>query len=283
MVLPAGIRRILTAAGMAAMAAGFAAGEENLLKNGGFEEVDGGKPVHWNLFVQPEPAAEGRLDTQTVAEGSYAAWLRNPDTYAKDPCNNWSQNVSPVAAGRSVVAGGRVKTAGSANASIWVQCWRKDPWGVLRVASTGDAMPVQGESDWKSVAVRLTVPPDTDFIVVRCVIRGAGCAWFDDLRLIEAEPAPSETGEKPAPVSVPKPPAERDAVLSDLARETASMAKAIESLRETNETLRQDLIRMREEIEAMRKNIESREPPAPPVKNAPPLVPHEYTEKEPQP
>lgn len=271
------------AAWMTAMAAGSAAGETNLLKNGGFEEVDGDRPAYWNLFVQPEPAAEGRLDNQTVAEGSYAVLLRNPDTYPKDPCNNWSQNVSPVVAGRTVVAGGRIKTAGAASASLWIQCWRKDPWGVLRVASTGDAMPVQGEMDWKPVAVRLTVPPDTDFIVVRCVIRGAGCAWFDDLRLVEAQPDPPGTGEIPAPVSTPKPPADRDSALSGLARETASMTKAIESLRETNEMLKQDLTRMREEIEALRKNIESREPSAQPVKKAPPLVPRGYAGEDAQP
>lgn len=240
-------------------------------------------PAYWNLFVQPEPDAEGRLDTQTVVEGRYAALLRNPDTYAKDPCNNWSQNVSSITAGRTLVVGGRVKTAGAASASIWIQCWRKDPWGVLRVASTGDAMPVQGEMDWKSVAARLTVPADTDFIVVRCVIRGAGCAWFDDLRLVEAEPVPPVTGEKPEPVSAPKPSAEHDAILSDLARETASMAKAIESLRETNETLRQDLARMREEIETMRKQLEAREAAVPPAKNVPPLMPREYAEEESRP
>lgn len=276
----------MTAVWLVAAVSGLCAAEENLLRNAGFEEVNGGMPAHWNLFVQPEPGAEGRLDAQMFAEGVRATFLHNPDTYAKDPCNNWSQNVSDRVAGKTVVAGGSVKTAGTASAAIWVQCWRKDPWGVLRVASTADAMPVSGNTDWRPVAIKLAVPSDTDFVVVRCVIRGAGSAWFDDVRLVEAEAEASPVAEKPAVVAPPPSPPENDnaAAAADLARETAAMSKTIEALRETNEILLHDLARMREEVGALRKQLEPREQPAAPsAKTVPPLVPHGYPEEDPRP
>lgn len=262
----------------------FCTANDNLLRNAGFETVEGGMPVQWNLFVQPQPGAEGRLDEQMSTEGTRAAYLHNPDTYAKDPCNNWSQNLTNPAAGRTLVAGGNIKTSGMADGAIWVQCWRKDPWGVLRIASTADAMPVSGDTDWKPVAVKLTVPSDTDFVVVRCVIRGAGSAWFDDLRLVEAEteaaPAPENPTAMP-PVPPPSPPADNTNVPADIAREAAAMKKTIESLRDTNEALQHDLAEMRKEVSELRERLTPREPAVspPPQKAIPPLIPHGYLEE----
>ncbi|MCX5759063.1 MAG: hypothetical protein NTU83_11255 [Candidatus Hydrogenedentes bacterium] len=261
------------------------AAEVNLLHNAGFEALDGGMPAYWNLFVQPEPGAEGRLDTQTFTEGARAAYLHNPDTYAKDPCNNWSQNLSNAVAGKTIVAGGSIKTSGAASGAIWVQCWRRDPWGMLRLASTADALPVSGDTDWIPVAVKFAVPSDTDFVVVRCIVRGAGSAWFDDLRLFEAGTETAPLAERSASAPPPNPPVKEATVAAaSLARETAAMAKTIESLRDANEALRRDLAQMREEIADLRERLAPREQPAPPPKKAvPPLVPHGYAEEEPRP
>jgi len=285
---------VLTTVWLAAVVSVVCIADENLLRNTGFEVTDGGMPVSWNLFVQPTPGAQGRLDTQVFAEGAHAAFLHNPGSYVKDPCNNWSQNLFAEVAGKTVVAGGRVKTSGTASAAIWVQCWRRDPWGVLRVASTGDAMPVSGDADWTPVAIKVTVPSDADFVVVRCVLRGVGSAWFDDLRLVEAgaDADAVAVSEKPpvAPAS-PGVSARDNAVAAELARETAALSKEIETLRNMNEALRHDLTRMRDEIGALKEQVESREQPgatttdavATPHTSVPPLVPHEQTEEAPQP
>jgi len=210
-----------------------------------------------------EPGAEGRLDTHTFTEGARAAYLHNPDTYAKDPCNNWSQNLSNTVAGKTIVAGGKHQDLGAAaSAAIWVQCWRKDPWGVLRLASTADAMPVSAIRTGNPSRSSLPFRPIP--ISLSCVASSAARAAPGSTTCVSSKREPKRPLPPKRAASAPPPPSparikETSEAAAGLARETAAMAKAIESLRDANETLRRDLAQMREEVAALRERLVPRE------------------------
>ena len=255
---------------------------ENLLRNPGFEEPEGAQPASWHVFVEAREGAYAQLDTQNACEGKTCVVLHNPDTYAKDPCNNWSQNILENSGGKKLVLGCKIKTENAGGAALWLQCWRKDPWGVTLAASTSERFPVAGTKDWTAVALKTTVPQDTDFMVVRCVLKGAGTAWFDDVRLVEDDSA------KDAPPSKDRMPEDPKTAFRSLAQDAARLTDTLKSLRESHETLTQELARMRAELEALRNQAKSSSTPpalkvspaATPVRRVPPLVPHGYDLKE---
>ncbi len=159
---------------------------DNLLANPGFEKLSVDQPVRWNLFVQPQEGAFGRID-DTAHNGKYAVQLHIPTPYPRDPANNWSQNILGEFGGQRLRLSGYLKTADATEAALWLQCWRKRPWGVLYCATTSTDTPVYGDRDWEFVSLEFTVPEKTDFLILRCVLKGVGAAWFDDLQLAVVE------------------------------------------------------------------------------------------------
>ena len=255
---------------------------ENLLLNPSFEVLESDRPAHWNVFVQPGPGAEAVVDDKVACLGQHSAKIHNPDTYAKDPINNWSQNVVADVAGKTLIAGGIIKTESAGGAALWVQCWRKEPWGLLRVVNTSDAYPVSGTTDWTPVAVKVSVPAGTDFAVLRCVLTGSGTAWFDDVRVVDAGTQGSidkEIQKLRADLSSQEPGADHarsaDETKKDVVRDTESMKKALQSLRESNEALRKELDKVREELKALRAQIPvtPAQVPAPPPETRKPVAP----------
>ena len=276
----------------------LAGSDGNLLLNPGFEDGTGGQPENWSLFVMPKPGAEGRLDDQVFCEGKRAAMLRNTEAYPDEPANNWSQNIVKDLAEKTLIIGGLVKTENASGADIWLQCWRRKPWGVLHVARTGDASPVSESKDWTPVAMKVVVPKETDFVTLRCVLKGRGAAWFDDLRVLDATAdesvdrqvkALSEDLLKGKGKSAPK-----DAVKKDILRETESLTATMRALKETNDGLRKELSQVREDLDDLRRGLDEtrrdaaasssgKAGPLPESKSgrrAPPLVPHGYDLKE---
>ncbi len=266
----------------------------NLLLNPGFEDGTGGQPENWSLFVMPRPGAEGRLDDLVFCEGKRAAMLRNTEAYPNEPANNWSQNIVKDLAEKTLIVGGLVKTEGAGAADIWLQCWRRKPWGVLHVARTGDASPVSESKDWTPVAMKVVVPKETDFVTLRCVLKGRGAAWFDDLRVLDATAdesvdrqvkALSEDLSKGKGESPPK-----DAVKKDILRETESLTATVRALKETNEGLRKELSQVREELDDLRRGLQETRrdaaasspekagpmPESKPGRRVPPLIPRGY-------
>jgi len=188
------------------LCASAAAGAGELLHNGGFEEIEGAVPAAWDLFVQP-PHGEGVVDA-AAHSGQHAIVLRNNGAYEGiDPCNNWSQAILDIDAKRLVIEG-YIKAEGDSDAAIWVQCWKSAPLHVVRVVSSrGRLMP---ETDgWKHAQINIQVPPLTEFVVVRCVLKGEGAAWFDDLSVRQAvdeqPPAPAAPSTPAAPTVPPAP------------------------------------------------------------------------------
>jgi len=177
---------------------------ENLLANPGFEDLAGDKPSSWDQFVQPMPGATAAL-SDTAHGGAYAVQLHIPAPYDKDPLNNWSQNLFGEFGDKTLRVSGFIRVEEATEAAILVQLWRKRPWGVIGAATTSTDMPVYGTQDWQEVSMDVAVPEGVDFVTLRCVLKGSGTAWFDDLSVVLGEDAkPQEKAETPA--KSPEPP-----------------------------------------------------------------------------
>ncbi len=250
---------------------------QNLLANSGFEELVADRPAGWDLYVEPMAGAFGRLDGD-ARSGRYAVMLHTPVPYARDPANNWSQNIIGAYGGKRLRASAYIKVRDAQEAALWVQCWRRRPVSVIASASSGVSQPVYGTRHWEKVSFTLDVPRNTDFITVRCVLLGTGTAWFDDVTLeidhdatepqrkSDATPSSAHSGERSlpdktaagdadAPPSVLK---EADRAARDAATQRAAdlasvarMDEELTRLREANIALAEALDQMRAAHDAM--------------------------------
>lgn len=272
----------------------------NMLQNAGFEARLGDMPTGWHVYVEPQEGSSAKFDAAEAHEGQWSAQLRNEFPYTEEPANNWSQNVLEPLAKSVVTLSGWIKTEDATEAAIWIQCFRKDPWEVLLQASTSTATPMSGTNPWTEVTTEATVPEGTDFCVVRCVLKGTGAAWYDDIALeVKEKPqSASPAAEKPvaapkapkAPTMphVPQAPSPAPKLNSDVPREEIVAAHeavrdANEALRQSNEALAEQLKAMREQMESLRQQIREAgdaakntiaEGKAAPAVPAPPLIPH---------
>lgn len=235
--------------------------DANLAVNGTFETGDTDRPDHWELFVMPpthpnDPQAEGGLDA-VAHSGSRSVKLHNPQPYKNEPYNNWSQQIAGPVAGKKLTVKGFIRTDNATSASIWVQCWRKNPLALAHVAETPAVTETQ---DWTAVDVTFTVPDTTDFAIIRCVLRGKGTAWFDDIEIIDETPPPAQ--EAPAP-SQPN-------VAEEMVKATERMSETVHELRESNDTLKTEIGRLQEELRTLREQMKNGQPPAPAEAVSPP-------------
>ncbi len=169
----------------------------NLAQNPGFElAADSRTPTHWQSFVAPQQGAVARLDTN-ARSGQWAAMLHNPMPYQREPFNNWSQNVVSPPTDRPLSLRGYVKIEEATEAMLWVQCWRRRPLQLLHTAMTNESSVLHGTADWREVESVFQAPKDTDFITIRCVLRGVGVAWFDDVSLTLATDEENDTKSEP--------------------------------------------------------------------------------------
>ena len=183
----------------------FACGAENLLLNPSFETLYGDLPGHWHLFLAPESGATGGPDGTVAFDGDYSVRIHNPRTLANDPCNNWSQNITLDLSGATLHVQGHIKVEEASQAVVWLQCWGKAPWGTVHVATTSNSAPVSGTLDWTPIEMRVEVPDDTDFVTLRCVLKGQGAAWFDDFSITKAGESTKDKNEaKPAAKAAPE-------------------------------------------------------------------------------
>lgn len=245
-----------------------AATGENLLLNPSFETIEGGVPAHWKVFITAQSGAEARADDRDACHGRWCGLIRNPERLEPEPYHNWSQNLSGEFAKKTRIVGGLIKTSDADGAAVWLQCWRKEPLGVVHVATTSDTYPLSGTNDWTPVAMKVNVPEETDFLVLRCVLKGKGTAWFDDLRIIDGG-AQANTDDLISELSKAAPRGDGEGVKKQLLEETESIARTIKELRASNEALSQELARVREELKTLREKLQ-------PERRVPPLVPHGY-------
>ena len=251
----------------------LAAGAEDLLKNPGFEVVSGGAPADWSVFVQPKDGASSFLDQRVAKEGSNSVKLSIATSYVEDPANNWSQNVLADVRGKRLHLKGYIKTDNATEAAIWVQCYSKATLKLIRQESTSAKGLLTGTVDWTPVEATIDAPLDTDFVVVRCVLRFRGMAWFDALSLEaeqqsgaaalpgQAAPAPaSAVTAMPTLPSMPTlphiTPSAPSPSTSALTAAPNDIAQAQDELRKMNWQLRQSNAELMKQLEELRKQIE---------------------------
>lgn len=267
---------------------GWACGADNLLRNGAFDELEeDGAPAYWRLFVEPREGAYGAVDEAEAAVGDNSIMLHIEEPYTRDPANNWSQNVLEDLAGDELRISAQIQTEDASEAMVWVQAIRNQPWRILRTASTRERREFSGTQDWTEVSHTFRVPEETSYLVVRCVLRGSGRAWFDDLRLerLNSESAPADeeeeespdidqnaslTPEEPEEPSVEEPGPEEargtrqdnEALVQALLDANQVLLDTYQELRRTNETLvgrletlESDLSVVREEFEALEEEV----------------------------
>lgn len=189
-----------------------AAEDGNLVRNPGFEMLDGARPASWDLYVASRPGAKGTLDGTVAYGGDYSVRLATLDPYDVDPCNNWSQNITRDVSGQTLVVAGHIKTEEATGAALWLQCWKADPLGVSHVSTTSSIHPMSGTNDWTSVEMTVHVPAATDFVTLRCVLKGTGTAWFDEITVTKKpetppppKPAEAKPGEEVKPLETGSP------------------------------------------------------------------------------
>ncbi len=272
------------------------AAAENLLANPGFERLERGMPTGWHVFVAPMDGADGAIDAEEVLGGRYSVRLHNPKPYDTEPANNWSQNILEDVGGQKLLVWGNIKTHEATEAAIWIQCFRKHPFGVLLFETTSTDSPVYGTTDWTRVELPVDVPRETDFVTVRCVLKGRGTAWFDSVAVEDAQLTgknpglrrPDSLGEPgyrtPRPPASPPRPETMDTggARDRLVEILEAAAEANRQLRETNKLLAEEIRALQEDLRGLRTDIvkatESKIEKAPeaPKPVPPPLAPHGY-------
>jgi len=269
------------------------AGEINLIANGGFEELSGDRPARWDVFVAPYPAqADDDVEppaarsSQEAAEGNYAVMLHNPQAYPSEPYNNWSQNVVGDYGGKTLTLTGHVRTEDAeAGAGLWVQCWRKNPLRVVAIANTATGYPLYGTTPWTPVEAELTVPEGTELLTVRCVLKGSGKAWFDEIALhesgedrvvlSESEPEEMDAGRRDEETPAAERTDDVEAELARLREANLMLAEALEAVRQDNRLLLEDLLSLRESMRQLQEALAESDSAGALL---PPLVPRDFEE-----
>ena len=280
------------------------ASPSNLVGNPRFEEVEGTLPARWHAFVMPQDGAYARLDDREAHVGEYSLVLHTPEEYDREPVNNWSQNIIADVGGKEVVVRGYIKTRDVTEAALWIQCFSAYPRRLVKFATTSDEMPLYGDNDWTPVEMRVEVPERVNLLVLRCVIKGRGSAWFDDLSVTVAQEPPGVAEEEPmvsasdegpmpplpdAPLAPATQPRWNDAYESiddPVVESYRMMVDTYWELWDENANLVEELFTLRRQMVEMREALAELEALAPvtpqeePASPTPPLVPRRRVDAE---
>ncbi len=256
---------------------------ENLLINASFERTDPeGMPRPWSLFIMPKEGADGRLDS-TAMRGASSIMLHTSEAYETEPANNWSQVIITDAASKDLRLTGYIRTENATEAALWLQCFSKDPARVIAAQTTSLRTPVHGTNEWTPVELKLKAPRETDFLVVRCVLKGKGTAWFDSIELHfdDETPVPLE-GIEPLEDSDGLEGWEQGDLGQDILTISESIQQSIRELESSNSVLLEQIATVQRELAAYRRRliedeVRGRERPLEPLdayQVRHPLVPH---------
>jgi len=233
------------------IAAAFAApaDSENLLINSGFETTNAqGTPMPWSLFVMPKDGATGDLDGAFAMEGGSSIMLHTPEPYEVEPSNNWSQIVLRDVASKELRLTAHIRTEVAGEAAIWLQCFSKNPARVLAAQTSSLNSPVYGTMDWTPVELRLTAPKWTDFVVVRCVLKGQGTAWFDAIELVVEEEAQTSLDPLEPEDATPPPKLSKDELAKDILKMSEEIQKSLRELESSNTELLNQVSKVQREL-----------------------------------
>lgn len=253
----------------------------NLLNNPSFElRMADGRPRSWSSFVLPQPGAFADLDA-LAHTGQWSAMIHNPEPYAKEAANNWSQIILHDVAGKELVLGGWIRTEAVTEAALWLQCFQERPTQVVAAQTSSSAKLISGTNGWEHAEVLLTAPETTDFVVVRCVIKGQGTAWFDDISLQVAPKAePNLEPIEPEEAAPAEQEPQEKLSKADLVQLSRMLQHSIKELEASNKDLLQRIEAIQKDMEATRAKLP---PPLEPLDHGRirhPLVPHGYEQRE---
>jgi hypothetical protein len=158
-----------------------AAGQANLLLNGGAEQGKNERPSFWYQAAIPADGLKMYRDKEQVHSGKFSLAISNSHEYPQTVCNNWAQNIMDVPTGRIVRLSTYVRAKDADSVNVCLQCWGLQN-NMLAFASTPV---VRGDQDWILLyGEPVAVPAGTAKITVRAVLTGLGKAWFDDLAVV---------------------------------------------------------------------------------------------------
>ncbi|MCX8064768.1 MAG: hypothetical protein N3G21_06300 [Candidatus Hydrogenedentes bacterium] len=169
---------------------GIFADTQNLVTNGGFENVRENQPLHWNLYLEPNEGSYGGIDRNVFNDGSQSVFISHIRHYKVEPLNNWNQRISTSENLRKLLLSGYIKTKEATKAYFLLQFWNKNG----RIVNSVKTEEVTGTNDWVNVTKECKVPEGTNFIMLRCVLEGVGTVWFDNVTLS----SDSSTSSEPA-------------------------------------------------------------------------------------
>ena len=176
-----------------------AAAQDNLVKNGDFENWDGGTPAQWQKSGKDSPsnatvkeAAEGRsgkaLEVEHKGEGKKAQNSRYHCDALQLKAGNYTLSFYAKAASKGVVSGG----------------WHPTGASGVKGYNYGQELEVDN-NEWKQFTLQFTLDQDAsiDVFVVNKK-KSEGAVFFDDVTLtaVGTTPAPDP---KPEPKPEPKP------------------------------------------------------------------------------
>jgi alpha-N-arabinofuranosidase len=179
LMLAAGCKPGLAPAGVA----------ENILVNGGFEELQGGIPAGWQRDERSADKGEIRLARDVIAEGSQALQLfpnkRNIDSERLTAPLALGQGFQAKGfAGKRLYISGHLRAEGGTRAVLALYAHRTDGTVIGERLEQDD-----NTMRWQRGALEIPDDGQTRFIVVLAAAEGqAGSAWFDDLRVATTPP-----------------------------------------------------------------------------------------------
>ncbi len=222
-------------------------GERFFLQNPGFEEGNGPYMAYWKKYPPTGETCRLFRDTETKKTGVASAAVFIEQDIEYGPVN-WSQQLFNPPVGKTVRISGDTKTEGVNETSIWFQCWGKTGELLRKVSS--DASYIGGTQDWTHLEFEAEIPPDTQSVMVRCVVVGTGKAWFDNV-LISLEEEESEPAEdKTSPEEEAQDDVSR---ITDLSLE--ALTESNKAIGEANRLLREQIQDMRGQLVELRKDI----------------------------
>ena len=174
---------------------------ENLVKNGGAEQVEKNLPAGWDMACVRAQGLTLSRDTNEHKSGAASFLIDNRHTYDQPVANNWRQEIKPVPdVGATLRIRAFMKSAGVEDGcNVCVQCWDA---GYKNMLAFGSTQPLKGDNDWTAVQSEpIRVPRGTKAVVVRAALGGKGKVWFDDIE-VRPVPASGAASEPARPISL---------------------------------------------------------------------------------
>jgi len=156
---------------------------ENILQNSGFENEIEGEPAYWYKAYIAADNLTITWDNDIAYTGERSVSINNTHIYDEKVCNNWAQTINTVPIGRIVELSGYAKTTDAESVVMVIQCWDKDS-NMVGFATTQSDGNISGTTEWTKYNTSLTIPEETQSIIIRLVLTGTGQVWFDDVSLV---------------------------------------------------------------------------------------------------